>query len=292
MELNMRQQLQSLLFTTLPPELRQEIYTFALTLDEPITDVVSNHHTFKPYLRRKLGLDLPLVCRRIHAEIDPATFWRTNTFRFSNPEFACAFFHLLSKRGWLHLPSTIEFDIHHAVRFVALTDAQGKQQIHVNRGSLFTDWDHYLTCSVPVENRESTQLCTIKRRTDTDTLCSLHDDMHFSEHLPLLTGLKTLTLDISELQRDVLDRCRSKGNAALGDVVDAVAELAVGFGGLVRELDGMARGMECKIRVVDGEYRTHEVMLLAEREKGDDRRLAVLSWSGRIRDCCFQTASK
>ncbi|QDS67725.1 hypothetical protein FKW77_005827 [Venturia effusa] len=78
-------QLQSPFFSRLPGELRDQIWTYALTSSDAIVDP-----TIPPYPRTNfqpkpsLGVSLLRTCKRIHAEISVAPLYSRNRFRFTN----------------------------------------------------------------------------------------------------------------------------------------------------------------------------------------------------------------
>lgn len=279
--LKMNEQFQSPLFKYLPPELRQQIYNFALTSNSPITDLVTNEH-MKPRSdspRIFICASVSLTCRKIYQEIDIDSFWRCNTFNFTHPIRAWEFIDLLQQRDQLHLLASISFNLRHAL----WRDPRDSSASH-NRTSVFTEWDHYLTCAVPVERRENTQICIVEgERTSSDTLCSLYDDMHFVEILPKLTGLKSLVLDFEDVQNDILKSCRCHKTMHEA-TMKAFGRLAVTFGNLLFSTQ-QNRALECKVRMMEHNLLMEEVTLLADEERfqhDDDVERVLKLWRDRL----------
>ncbi|KAK5736413.1 hypothetical protein LTR17_007409 [Elasticomyces elasticus] len=133
-------QSQSILFA-LPAELREEIYTYSLIADRPITNpattllVVQDDKDIPP-----LGVALLRSCRRVYDEIDSRTLYESNTFRFTKPVISTRFFDHLSD-AQRALIRGISCDLR-TIDYNARGVVAGHGGISVGN-----DWIHYLGCT-------------------------------------------------------------------------------------------------------------------------------------------------
>jgi len=73
----------------LPVELREIIYTLALTADTPITDPTIGPLIRSPFTKRPcLGAPLLRTCQRINTEANFEVLYISNTLRFTSPAIA------------------------------------------------------------------------------------------------------------------------------------------------------------------------------------------------------------
>lgn len=200
----MHSQAQCAFLTELPAEIRQVIYSFALTSNETITDPrVPNTDRDKPVL----GLALAATCQNIHDELDYQIFYSINQFSFTHPNKASDFFNHLRKAQKVHLLQEISFDLRNSLTPAWAKDTRPPELIF-HRGSRYTEWSHYLTCILPIEARGSPTLGSVDRAADAQTLypyCHLNDNLHFFDEVSILRGLKVVILDLSGLQESGID---------------------------------------------------------------------------------------
>jgi hypothetical protein len=109
-------QVASPIFNKLPGELRNAIYTLAMTSTTPLTDPsnppstnglsIPTRHHYIP----KLGVSLQRTCKRIYNELPTYTLYASNRFRFTSSTSAHRFLDTLSKEQAAHIQD-VEVDL-------------------------------------------------------------------------------------------------------------------------------------------------------------------------------------
>lgn len=128
----------------------------------------------------------------------------------------------------------------------------------------YAEWEHYLICTVSVEDRERT------------SPCALHDFLHLSDGVHSIHSLRTLVLDLVQLQRNVRESETPRGRV-LGTSFHR-------FDGIVLSLAKLAP--EARIRMLD--FRMEVVELVVPKvgdgdvERDAEKDAAVREWATRL----------
>ena len=160
-------QQQSPLFR-LPAELRDKIYTLALTSHVAINDPV-RHSALWQHYHYLLGTSLIQTCKRIYAELDNHSLYRENTFRFTRPHVATNFLATLGDEQ-RKLVRHCVFDLHTFV---------------------LGEWLHFLQYPVP-------ELCRQRSSHAVCLQCAPHGAGLLADHIQ---NLDEVTLDLVTLQK-------------------------------------------------------------------------------------------
>lgn len=281
---SMNEQLQSPLFR-LPCEIRQWIYNYALTSSSAITNPTkfkdnSTKDQNPPLIGWRypvLGLSLSQTCQRIYHEFDIEPFFANNRFAFTAPHLVHAFLTTLYEIGQIGLLSDLAFDMRYAtniplpgcpvsersthtaewrnpIRIPGPPPGTTNPEYDVPGGSEFVEWEHYLSCMDTIEYPFGGFLCTVLWY---DTLLkqgfSCNRTEHFVDTFWALDGLRVLTIDFVEMQRNMLRECETpRFEVGFPRVLDGFVDLL---------LSVMRSGIEVRVRMLDCSGNVAEIVV-------------------------------
>lgn len=264
--LEMHIQAQSLLFR-LPAEVRSLIYTYALSSCKPIVDPVIGYSTRLQHYKSlpELGTALLRTCKFIHKEMDVRSLYTSNEFVFTRPSICSDFLNSLSLQ-LCALVTTVTLDLRNNVR--------GK----VLRPESVEEWMHYLVCDRG------------RRHRDGRTLCATHPFAPEAFHLAQISTIKTVVLDVRELQRaTTLMLAVPEETAVANGRGDQWQGLWMWFEACRLGISAVNFSLEIWVRYLDEQQYVREVLVPGgmrsdEKEREEERNKTLLEWRKMIFD--------